>query len=524
MVRTVSAAEASRESLPMRLNVLSCRASVDSRRTSVAATAIEKTPTAASVAEDRQHDQAVALVEDLHDPESRDRQPVPRHPVVDGAIAREHRGAHEGAQPEEGRHRQDDERELPDDDRRPRRGIGQDRRDDEEHGQERAADAQEVDGAHVPERLEQALLVGAQQDERRDERRQGEHPPAIAEQRRDRARDRGREDAGHQRDHDRHPQELARSGAAPRELDRVGDPDRTERHLAQADAQPRERVQAAARRAHEAAREDDHEHLREQHTAAAEERLQPARRDRRRREALGLVPGPVRSAAVDRGFGLRHARGTYPWLPMLAPGHISARLRSAGWIARSLMTDLRYGGVLRGDIRSRYRRAGAYNVVNSPYSVLPHIFRGRIGPHGRARGCRLWQGAVINWWLDQGLRNPMVGLEIDPAVASATARRLSAFGNVTIVHDDATTGVPDDATLLYMYNPFDCAATTRFKDNLARRFHRRGITALYWNPQWLEVFEGDPRWTTQLIELTRSSSPRIKGMDRMYAMVALRPA
>jgi hypothetical protein len=188
------------------------------------------------------------------------------------------------------------------------------------------------------------------------------------------------------------------------------------------------------------------------------------------------------------------------------------------------MTDLRYGGVLRGDIRSRYRRAGAYNVVNSPYSVLPHIFRGRIGPEDVLVDVGCGKGRVINWWLAQGLRNPMVGLEIDPAVASATAKRLSAFGNVTIVHDDATTGVPDDATLLYMYNPFDCAATTRFKDNLAWRFHRRGITALYWNPQWLEVFEGDPRWTTQLIELTQVSDPRIRGMDRKYAVVALRPA
>ena len=45
----VSAAEASRSSLPMRRNVLSASASVDSSRTSVAAIAIEKTPTAALV-------------------------------------------------------------------------------------------------------------------------------------------------------------------------------------------------------------------------------------------------------------------------------------------------------------------------------------------------------------------------------------------------------------------------------------------------------------------------------------------
>ena len=147
-----------------------------------------------------------------------------------------------------------------------------------------------------------------------------------------------------------------------------------------------------------------------------------------------------------------------------------------------------------------------------------------LGPQDVLVDVGCGKGRVINWWLDQGLRNRMVGLEIDPAVASATARRLSAFGNVMIIHDDATTGVPDDATLLYMYNPFDRAATTRFKDNLARQFRGRGITALYWNPQWLEVFEGDPRWATQLIELTEVSDPRITEMDRTYAVVALRPA
>lgn len=208
---------------------------------------------------------------------------------------------------------------------------------------------------------------------------------------------------------------------------------------------------------------------------------------------------------------------------MIVLGHIATRVRSAGWIARSIATDLRYGGILSGNIGSRYQRAGAYNIVNSPYSLLPHIFGGRISPHDVLVDVGCGKGRVINWWLAQGLRNRIFGLEIDPDVASATARRLSGFANVTIINDDATVAVPKDATLLYMYNPFDRAATERFKDNVTRRFRRRGITVLYWNPHWLEVFEDDPRWTTQLIEMTELSDPRITGTDRRYAVVTLRP-
>jgi SAM-dependent methyltransferase len=201
---------------------------------------------------------------------------------------------------------------------------------------------------------------------------------------------------------------------------------------------------------------------------------------------------------------------------------IATRLKTAAWIARSLATDLRYGGILAGNVRSRYRQAGAYNVANTPYSVLPQIFAGRIGPDDVLVDVGCGKGRVINWWLSRGLRNRMYGIEIDPEVASATRRRLRRFSNVTIINRDATTSVPDDATLLYMYNPFDQATCERFKANITERFGHRGITVLYWNLEWLAVFESDARWTTEVTELTRVSDPRIAGAHRHYAVLRLR--
>jgi SAM-dependent methyltransferase len=203
-----------------------------------------------------------------------------------------------------------------------------------------------------------------------------------------------------------------------------------------------------------------------------------------------------------------------------ASGPIATHLRTAAWIARSVATDLRYGAILSGNVRSR--RSGSYDVANTPYSVLPHVFAGRIAAQDVLVDVGCGKGRVINWWLSRGLRNRMIGIELEPDVAAATARRLSRFANVTIINADATTAVPGDATLVYLYNPFDRAAIERFKANLAGRFGGCGITALYWNPHWLAVFEDDPRWSTELIELTAVSDPRIAGAHRQYAVVALR--
>jgi SAM-dependent methyltransferase len=202
-----------------------------------------------------------------------------------------------------------------------------------------------------------------------------------------------------------------------------------------------------------------------------------------------------------------------------APAHLRTRLRTAAWIARTVATDLRYGGVLAGNARSR--GPGSYAVANTPYSVLPHIFAGRIRRDDTLVDVGCGKGRVINWWLSRGLRNRIVGLEIDPDVAAATRRRLRAFPNVTIVCADAAVAAPDDATLLYLYNPFDRAATERFKANLTQRF-ACGIRVLYWNPYWAEVFEDDPRWDVEVMELPRVSDPRIAGAHRRYAALTLR--
>jgi hypothetical protein len=156
--------------------------------------------------------------------------------------------------------------------------------------------------------------------------------------------------------------------------------------------------------------------------------------------------------------------------------------------------------------------------------VLPHIFADRIHDDDVLVDVGCGKGRVINWWLSLGLRNRIVGIELDPEVASATEKRLRKFDNVEIVNADATMAVPDEATLLYMYSPFDQGSMHRFKADLERRFRRRGITALYWNPEYVEVFRDDPQWATHMIGLHDVPDPRIGGTHARYAVLQLRPA
>jgi SAM-dependent methyltransferase len=201
---------------------------------------------------------------------------------------------------------------------------------------------------------------------------------------------------------------------------------------------------------------------------------------------------------------------------------VTRQLKAAPWILRSLLTDLRFGGLLTGGVKTQHRGLGAHNVVNSPYSVLPQIFAGRIGPSDVLVDVGCGKGRVINWWLSQGVRNRIVGIEINPEVAAATAKRLRRHPNVTIVPGDATIAIPSDATLVYMYSPFDGPAMERFKAMLVMRFAQRGITLLYWNAEYLDVFRGDPDWDVEIIALDDVPDPRIGGSHAYYAAVSLR--
>jgi hypothetical protein len=204
---------------------------------------------------------------------------------------------------------------------------------------------------------------------------------------------------------------------------------------------------------------------------------------------------------------------------LTAAAQIADRVRGLKWAARNLAMDLRFGGSLAGTLPAR--APGTADVVNSQYSVLPYVFADRVRSRDVLVDVGCGKGRVINWWLSQGLRNRMIGIEHNSEVASATARRLRRFGNVTIVNEDATSWMPDDATIGYMYSPFGLEIMGRFKQRIAERDTGRRFELLYWNPQFVEVFLGDPRFDTEVLDLPSELDPRLRGMHRRFAVVRL---
>jgi 16S rRNA A1518/A1519 N6-dimethyltransferase RsmA/KsgA/DIM1 with predicted DNA glycosylase/AP lyase activity len=79
--------------------------------------------------------------------------------------------------------------------------------------------------------------------------------------------------------------------------------------------------------------------------------------------------------------------------------------------------------------------------------------------------------------LCNGFGGKIVGIEIEETVATETARRLQRWKNVTIQRGDACQLLPEDATLLYMYNPFTADVFRRLIDAIEERFpvHRLRI-------------------------------------------------
>jgi SAM-dependent methyltransferase len=168
---------------------------------------------------------------------------------------------------------------------------------------------------------------------------------------------------------------------------------------------------------------------------------------------------------------------------------------------RSALRDLRYGRPLGGTVRSRYEHLGAFHATNSPYEDLERVFAGvEVGPEDVIVDVGCGKGRSLNWLLRRFPDNRIVGIEIDPELYKATARRLRRRSNVRVVCGDATQLLPSDGSVFYLFNPFDAEVMDRFAAALLARGRR--ATIVYYNAKFLDTFRADPRFEVR--ELTDS--------------------
>jgi hypothetical protein len=156
---------------------------------------------------------------------------------------------------------------------------------------------------------------------------------------------------------------------------------------------------------------------------------------------------------------------------------------------RNLRMDLRFGGrFLGGTIATRFADLYATSVANSDYAALTEMFgRISIGPDDVIVDVGCGKGRALNFLLSAAPAQRIIGIELDPAVAAATAQRLRRYHRVTIVAGNILDHWPEAASVFYLYNPFGRPMVEKFAERLGA--HPQPFIAVYYNCLHWTTFE-----------------------------------
>ncbi|HVX15434.1 MAG TPA: class I SAM-dependent methyltransferase [Pirellulales bacterium] len=170
------------------------------------------------------------------------------------------------------------------------------------------------------------------------------------------------------------------------------------------------------------------------------------------------------------------------------------------WEMRTAWLDARFGGYCGGRVATRFRHMGASDVHNMSYRIIHQAMSGLVvEPEDVLVDVGCGRGRVLNWWLSQGITNRVVGIELDPVVAATVKVRLAKYGNVEVLGGDAVELTPADATICFLFNPFDDAVLQRWHDAVLSRSTAPHLSVIYINPRHVTVFEKAARWTIDFI-------------------------
>ena len=184
---------------------------------------------------------------------------------------------------------------------------------------------------------------------------------------------------------------------------------------------------------------------------------------------------------------------------------ISTVIRRAPKIVRNALRDMRYGRPLGGTVRTRYAHLGARDIGNADYDDLKILFsRVEVTPEDVLVDVGCGKGRSTNWFLSRYPRNTIYAIELDPEIFAATARRLRRHPNVKMLCGDATTLLPAEGTIFYLFNPFTEPVMARFIEALLgsrpAAGNGRPTRVVYYNYKFLDLFRDNPRFTVRLVE------------------------
>lgn len=110
------------------------------------------------------------------------------------------------------------------------------------------------------------------------------------------------------------------------------------------------------------------------------------------------------------------------------------------------------------------------------------------------------KGRVFNYLLYKGLKNKMIGYEINTLVADKTKKRLSKYKNVEILSDDIFNDFPKEGDIFYLYNPFKEEMMREFMSEILKIKDRNPII-IYNTPILINLFYNDENFTCEKFDL-----------------------
>ena len=116
------------------------------------------------------------------------------------------------------------------------------------------------------------------------------------------------------------------------------------------------------------------------------------------------------------------------------------------------------------------------------------------------------KGRFLNFLLSRKIKNPLIGIEVDPLVAAVSRKRFGRYRHVHIITGAVETVGILNGTIFYLANPFLKHVLENFANQLLKKIkdgnfqgaHRPLI--IYYYCYHLSVFENNPGWEVKKLE------------------------
>lgn len=183
--------------------------------------------------------------------------------------------------------------------------------------------------------------------------------------------------------------------------------------------------------------------------------------------------------------------------------------------ASSALIDLRYGATIsKTEPGWKPNSAGRYmNTPTDIYALDAMTAAAQLKPDDVIVDVGCGDGFPIAYWLSKGIKNKIIGLEIDPSAAAKARSRFKSIPNVSIVEGDATVeAAKTNGTVFFLFNPFAEPQTKAFENSIRAMKPR----LLYLNYNHVDQFSPE-HWT---VTKTVNAKPDY----RQYRFATINPA